>query len=279
MPRPHLEFVQSQMLAWRPLEPQAGRAGVERKLLSADPDSGASSSIFRYPAGWQIAAPQRLGCAEELYVLEGGLRINATDYGPGDYAYLPAGYSRDAMMGSVNGAVVVTFLEARLTPSTADAPVAAGLIECVRSNELPWGKAVGSELDTAAVGFKLLRLDPDNGDRTWLLNIDVTAGEAFEINGVERHPCVEETFLLQGDMAMPMGRMRTGAYFWRPPHIPHGPMGTQTGFLGLFRCKEGGPFATEWSEAPGPIDWQAPYAPILPAGMQVNHDYDRGQAY
>ncbi len=278
MPRPHLEFVQSQMLAWRPLEPQSGRAGVERKLLSADPDSGASSNIFRYPAGWQIAAPQRLGCAEELYVLWGDLRINAIDYGPGDYAYLPAGYSRHAM-GSVNGAVVVTFLEARLTPATADAPVAAGLIDCVRGNELPWGKAVGSELDTAAVGFKLLRLDPDNGDRTWLLNIDVTPGEAFEINGVERHPCVEETFLLQGDMAMPMGRMRTGAYFWRPPHIPHGPMGTQTGFLGLFRCKEGGPFATEWSEARGPIDWQAPYAPILPAGMQLNHDYDRGQAY
>jgi hypothetical protein len=280
MPRPHLEFVQSQMLAWQMLDPRGGRDGVERKLLSEDPDSGATSNIFRYPPGWTTTARQQLACAEELYVLEGALTINDITYGPGDYAYLPSGHLRQSMH-STHGAAVVTFLEATLEVTTGDDLVGDGLISCVRSNELPWGSAVGSRLDTAGVGFKVLRLDPDNGDRTWLLNIEVSNGNAFEINGVERHPCVEETFLLSGDMAMPMGRMRDGAYFWRPSHIPHGPMGTETGFLGLFRCKEGGPFETEWSEADGPIDWAAPFSPIIPAGFAagLNRDYDRAQRY
>lgn len=259
--------------------PQSGRAGVERKLLSEDPNSGATSNIFRYPAGWVTAGKQQLVCAEELYVMAGGLTINDIEYGPGDYAYLPSGYVRQSMH-STNGAAVVTFLEGNLALASGEVPVGDGLILCVRSNELPWGDAVGSKLAAEAVGLKVLRLDP-NGDRTWLLKIEVTDGHAFEINGVERHPCVEETFLLSGDMAMPMGRMRDGAYFWRPPHIPHGPMGTQTGFLGLFRCKEGGAFETEWSKADGPIDWQAPFAPILPAGVAATLDgnYDRNLRY
>lgn len=280
MPRPHLEFIQSQMLAWQPLEKQSGRAGVDRKLLSEDPDSGATSNIFRYPTGWETSGQHTLACDEELYVLDGVLTINDIDYGAGDYAYLPSGFLRQSMT-SVNGAAVVTFLEASLMLAASDEPLGDGLIQCVRGNELPWGSAVGSRLDTAEVGFKVLRLDPTNGDRTWLLNIEVADGKAFEINGIETHPCVEETFLLSGDMAMPMGCMRDGAYFWRPPQIPHGPMGTQTGFLGLFRCKEGGPFETEWSEPRGPIDWQAPFSPTLPAnlGATLKRNYDLNQPY
>ena len=55
----------------------------------------------------------------------------------------------------------------------------------------------------------------------------------------ETHPCVEEFFLLEGSLGWPQGMMRPGAYFWRPPVIEHGPGASLTGYLGLFRSREG----------------------------------------
>lgn len=57
MPRDHIEFVQSQTLSWNTLDAKNARSGADYKLLSEDPLSGATTGIFRYPAGWGT-----LGC-------------------------------------------------------------------------------------------------------------------------------------------------------------------------------------------------------------------------
>ena len=124
-----------------------------------------------------------------------------------------------------------------------------------------------------------LRKDPDTGDTTWLLDVDET-GMGDEVNRLETHPVVEEVFVLSGEMHMPMGVLKQGAYFWRPPNIPHGPVGTKTGALGIFRCK-GGPLTTEWSEESYPVTWNAPYDPILPdeKWAELSDSYDQSLPY
>ena len=262
MPRPHTEFIQSQTIPWEQLPDSSPRAGAMRRLLSRDPASGATSNVLRCPPGWHYDGAHRLGCAEEFFVLDGNLVINGVAYGRGDYAYLPAGFERSDMSSA--GAEAIVYWEGQLELAAADATQPSDTaIECLQSDALAWSSPTDSSLSVEQVGLKILR-QAANGDRTWLLKIDLLDGRPFEINGVETHPTVEETYLISGDMAMPMGQMQEGAYFWRPPYVRHGPMGTATGFLGLFRCKEGGAFATEWSAADQAIDWDAPYRPILP---------------
>ena len=123
----------------------------------------------------------------------------------------------------------------------------------------------------ASVGLLLLKPDNAIGERTWLLRVAASESEPFVIDGIERHPCVEELFVLSGLLAMPCGILQAGAYFWRPPGIPHGPTGIRDDFLGLFRAREGA-FSTEWSPADTPVDWDPPYRPVLPDGYPERLD-------
>jgi hypothetical protein len=264
MPREHTEFVQAQMLPW--LDDHALLPGgcVKTKLLSEDPDSGARTSILRYPAGHASDVSYGLACDEEMYVLDGSMRIGEFEYMAGDYACLPAGYGRELQVSS-SGCDVLSYHEAAPDPcapgSIAFQP--GKLIERIRTAETDWGAPSDETVAAIGAGRILLRTDPESGDLTWLLRFSPTGGKKFEINAVETHPCVEEVFLLGGEIALREGVLRTGAYFWRPPHIPHGPMGTREGFVGIFRAKEG-EFTTEWSEPDGEIPWDADYDPVLP---------------
>lgn len=268
MPRDHVEFVQSQHLPWESVE-ALPRPGTEIKVLSRDASTGAMSCLLRYPSGWSMSASQRLAADEEFYVLQGELAISERTYGEGDYAFLPAGYPRAGLCTS-SGAVVLTFFESlprEITgePNTFDT---LRLVEYVSSQNSRWGGASDKVIANDRVRRLVLKPDEIDGDRTWILKIDASEDQPFEVDGIERHPCVEEMFLLDGDFVMACGRMTPGAYFWRPPMIAHGPMGTRHGFTGFFRAKEGS-FSTLWDEPDGPIEWAAPYRPILPEDVRL----------
>jgi len=89
----------------------------------------------------------------------------------------------------------------------------------------------------------------------------------------EIHPVVEEMYLLGGEIIGPQGHMMPGAYFWRPPGLPHGPFGAKGGSLLLHRTI-GGPLSTTYADAPAPFDWHPAYNPILPPEL----DHLRGHA-
>ena len=57
--------------------------------------------------------------------------------------------------------------------------------------------------------------------------------------------------------------MQPGAYFWRPPHIEHGPYGSLTGWMGFFRSK-GGVMINIWSDHKVPFSFSPPRKPVLP---------------
>lgn len=267
------------MLDWNTARDIAHGARMLEKTLSTDPESGARTAIVRYPAGLSLPSTFSRACDEELYVLDGRLLIDDIELGPGSYAYIPAGYSR-RLTASVEGCDVLTFFEGRADPDPRvreHDPQA--LIGPIDTRTASWGAATDPKVASANIGRLELRPDSPTGERTWLLRLEVDGGR-YPMNGVERHPCVEEMFLLEGDIAMRTGVLRTGAYFWRPAGIPHGPMGSETGFVALFRAKEGA-FETEWSETCADVPWGADYAPILPGSIagRLERDYDTELRY
>lgn len=268
MARPHIEFIQSQWFSWQRGLYEKFRPGVDTKVLSQDGETGAASLLQRYPRGWSQRGKLSLSADEELFVVQGELRINDVVYGPHTYAYLPAGYTRKAAASPI-GAVVLTMFEAE--PEVQDD--ASGkfdrklLVAFVDGMEGSWGGVTNPKFPPGG-GRKMLRVDPYTQDESWIL------GTMPLRNGLEPeiHPTIEETYLLAGDVAGNLGTMRPGAYFWRPKGVPHGPYGTRTGNLYFFRTK-GGALSTEYGEAQESFDWNPDYAPALPPELQQYATY------
>lgn len=281
--RPHIEFIQAQVLPWTPQGPASARPGTEMKTLSRDAETGAASMIVRYPAGWRMGEARALACDEELFVLKGAFAVNGVTYRKGDYAYLPAGFARRDM-ASPEGADVLVFFEgaSRKVEANAAASDPTRLIEKTPSEEMAWGHPSDPTVAAAAkdAGRKVLREDPITKERTWLLKFGADDPAQTTHGHIERHPVVEELFLLSGEISMTCGVLKPGAYFWRPPHIPHGPFGSRTGLYGFFRCK-GGPLTTQWSDEKRPIQWTADYKPTLPPELsnRAAQSYDPDLPY
>ena len=268
MSRPHIEFVQSQVLPFESGLYGGSRPNVEMRILSIDDETGAASTQLRYPPGYVRSEPEYLTADEELFVLEGTLEINGQRFSKHHYAHLPKGYLRSSQ-SSTHGAVVLTFFDCEPIGETGDSPGpgfdATRLVEHIDTLRHPAMTAVAEEMNTpdwdpTGTFHKTLYEDPYSGERTWLIGMM----PHWSTTLCETHPVVEEEFSILGDLCFPMGTFRDGAYFWRPPGIEHGPFATWGGTLHLVRCK-GGPFATTWSESPGPV-WHPKYEPILPSG-------------
>ena len=259
MPRPHTEFIQAQRLPWEP----RGRpgTGVERRLLSSDPVSGASTELLRFPAGIDIAeTPQDR--AEELFVLQGELSIAGMQLGEHDYGYIPAGVPRGPL-SSVSGAVVLTFF------SEVDS-ISAGQDSVTRlqSARMTWAPGISDpNLSFMGLGRKVLRDDAARQERTLLISM---APQAFPVGSSApqiSHPCVEECYLIAGDIITEYGVMGPGAYFWRPANVPHGPHGSRYGAFMVIRFVEG-LHENHWGDVPAEFRLDPPYRPVLPASLQ-----------
>lgn len=282
MGRAHVEFIQTQVLPWERMMAGAGRDGIEAKLMSHDPETGACTAILRYPEGWQGPAGY-LAADEEFFVIEGGLEIGDTAYGTHAYAYLPAGFDRGPMR-SAKGAAVLTFFEGWPLAHPGRAPQgmmdARKLIAHIDTYVAPWGEPLGDKLLRSTVKYKWLRQDPDNGEQTWIS----TAPPGYRHEGfespMETHPYVEEMFMLAGELCGNTGRMTPGAYFWRPPGIRHGPYETRLGNFCFFRFK-GGPITINWSKDKIRYTFDAPYRPALPPAFRehVAHPADTVALY
>ncbi len=260
MSRPFIEFVQCQALPWQRGLYGGARTGTEVRMLSLDEDSGASSVMIRYPPGWRRPEQEQLSAAEELLVLRGWLEIGGTRYGPFSYANLPAGYPR-TMAAAPGGALALSFFSAEPAPAAARSALDVPEPVKVDGFDGPWTGNFHPQFPPGA-GRKWLKRDPVTGEETWLL------GTMPLRNGrrAEKHPVVEEMFLISGALVGPLGTMYPGCYFWRPPEEWHGPFGTLTGNIELFRTI-GGPLSTEYRDEDAEFRWDPAYRPILPPDL------------
>jgi hypothetical protein len=106
--------------------------------------------------------------------------------------------------------------------------------------------------------MRVLKRHPVTGETSY-----VTATIAFRRGKqAERHPVIQEFFLLAGELAGDRGVMQAGAYCVRPPFAKHAPYGSKTGALIFFRSL-GGPQSTAWEDT-DPFTFTPKHDPILP---------------
>lgn len=259
--RPHVEFIQAQMLPWRRIPPGTARPDAEYKYLSRDAGTGACSCLIRYPVGWTRLADEMLDAAEEFYVLDGELELNGQRFGADHYGHVPRGLLRHSM-SAPRGAVVLTFFDAEPRFASARGDATALLRRDVL--HMAWDMRVNdSKLAHLGISRKDLRTDPATGERSFL-SMMLPHSEPPGAQGPrESHPVVEECFVISGSLVGPHGEMHAGAYFWRPPGIPHGPFGTRWGCVALIRFV-GGRHVNLWTADEAPFDFRQPYRPVLP---------------
>jgi len=261
MARPHIEYIQTQSLPWRP-DPRFGLGGgAEVKVLSEDVEDGAASLLVRYPAGWTFPEGRR-GADEEFLVLDGTLEIGETSFGHLCYAHWPAGY-RAGPRRAPNGAIALTFFSGDPRKPAPQRYVANRLVEHLDAYRVPVTGNFHPEFPPGA-GRKSLFTDPETKETSWILcTMPIRWAERAEL-----HDHVEEMYLISGESHGDRGVMRPGAYFWRPPQVAHGPYGTLTGNLYFFRSK-GGPLITNYVEPETPFHWWPEYKPALPEAMRA----------
>jgi hypothetical protein len=259
MPRPHTEFVQSQALAWKDWIRPGLAQPIQGRMLSEDPVEGGASLMLSFPAGYDSTdAP--LAVAEELFVLAGSLTVAGTLFDQHDYGFLPAGTPRDQIT-SPNGATVLCFYSTAPQLGSSDP---TSQVTYQATAETPWSAGIPDpNLKFMGLGRKVLRDDPERQERVLLLTM---APQAYpDAAGAPQiaHPCVEEMFLFSGDIISEYGVMETGAYFWRPPMIYHGPHGSRHGAFMLIRFVEG-KHINIWGDEPRQFDPHPPLQPVIP---------------
>ena len=200
MARPHILFVQAQMIPWaRGLHGDA-RHDVESKLLSRDDVDRSSTCILRYPPGWSRPAPQHLAVHEEFLVLDGAIRINGRLYEKHSYGFLPAGYPRERAE-SPQGAVLLTMFygEPLLGGGPAPGFDAKLLVEYVNPLEMEWDPGLVDPQLSKGVAIKPLRTDPYTGETSFLYCSPPHRVPPGMAKPQWTHPMVEELYCLRPD--------------------------------------------------------------------------------
>jgi hypothetical protein len=269
MGRPHIEFIAAQNLPWGRALDGLARPGVGIKILSRDDGNGAASVILRYPAGFRMDGDHWLVATEEFLVLDGEFELNDRVYGAHAYANLLPGYVRQRM-ASPRGATLLVFFNRAPAAGQGAAPAIDGtdLVEHLDVVRMEWDSS-GIDPGLAFMGIKrkTLRRDHVRDQRASFLIATAPHNHPKDwACPALTHPCVEECFMLAGDLTGPQGVLHTGCYFWRPPGIAHGPFGSRYGSLSLIRFVDG-KHVNVWGNEALPYSYDVPHAPVLPPNL------------
>lgn len=232
---------------WEPFEVPGMPEGVQRRVLSLSPSMGAVTQITYIPEGWRHESGYHT-VDEELFVLEGDLTIvddeGEEELGKYSYSFIPAGVAHGPMT-SRQGAVLMHWFKGEpdfvASDTSRTGARAHARVRDWNHFDSPW--YIGEPFPPYRVGgnfpgalHKLLRLDPDTGEMTWMtFNASIPAASRALGNfggGYEVHPSFEEYFFLEkeGDtvigecLEQGLTQIRYGdrSYWWRPGGIGHG---------------------------------------------------------
>jgi len=238
-------FINERELMWRPFSVPSIPEGIEVKLLSRDRITGAVSLLARFPARWRHDARGSHSGDEELFVLEGDLRIGSKVLTERAYAYIPAG-SVHGPRSTETGCLALWFFstapdflpeaERSAESSQARSPLFK------QYDEEPWVSSVEAGFArTPGIFMKILRMDERTGAMTWIAG----SFSGRPPRQWEAHTTWEEGYCLDGEFllaeclpeGMRIGSLKKGSYFFRPAGIRHvGPYsGTTSYVLWFFR--------------------------------------------
>ncbi|MEU6796765.1 hypothetical protein ABZ907_34155 [Nonomuraea wenchangensis] len=239
--RPDVDFVQSQDVPWQAVaEGGFGAAqGGRRRLLSRDAGTGAETAIHRLTGRHSGV----LDSAVDMFVIGGEGLLDGEPLRVGDYVYAKAGTALD-LVASARGLTIYCGFwgPSGFAPGTGSGEP---LLRIATERE-PWVPAGWSgevPLEAGAMS-KVLRSD----DTVFVYLAGMMPGWKSPME--EAHPQYEESFKIYGDVLMgPLGVIRAGGYFFRSPHVFHGPLYSRGGTMSFIRS-DAAP-TTEY-RAPGP---------------------------
>jgi hypothetical protein len=241
----YVGFFNERDLAWRPFEAEGVPPGIQIKLLSRDPKSGAVSLLARFPAGWRNAAAGYHASDMEMFMLKGAIRIGDRRFTDRCFTYVPAGVSYGPVAAEQETSALWFFDgDPSFKASTASRPDAAinQRVEFKSYYQEPWEAAVEIGFSKQpGIFMKILKRLPNGGPMTWISgSFAGRPPRKYEV-----HPSAEEAWLLEGEFnlaeCLPEGlrvwHMTEGSYFYRPPNVRHiGPnSGSRSYALWFFR--------------------------------------------
>jgi Domain of unknown function (DUF4437) len=245
--RPNVDFVQSQDVptAWAEPGTFGSAGGGVKQILSHDPESGAETFLLR------VADVQQgvVASAVDVYVLGGEGLLNGERLRTGDYVYVPAGSNLDLRPSVAGLKLYCGFWGA---PTLTEADGAAADLLRLRPETMRWQQAGWSGDVELEPGVAVKTLRQDEGAFVYLAAM--MPGWKCELE--ESHPVYEESFKVYGDVLMgARGVIRAGGYFFRSPHVFHGPLYSRGGTMSFIRSD--GPTSTEYREPPAEETWDA----------------------
>ena len=191
----------------------ASLPGVRAKQLAGDPQTGRASNRVDLPRDWKGSSSGAPGRSIEIFVISGELEIADVTLTAGGYAYLPAG-SLGFNLVSDNGARIMYFVDDIDPRAMIQSPI------IMDSGLLDW-----EDIGKVGVSKKMLRDDPGNGAKTWLLRVATGAAQSWESSSA-----VREGYLVTGNQQFSEcvgGVVHTwqyapGGYFYRPENTISG---------------------------------------------------------
>jgi hypothetical protein len=226
--RGHVEFAHAPEVSEQTLPAAGWPAGATARVLSTDSGTGAFSGVVSLPPGYRRPAGH-FRTETECLVLSGSVRVDEESRGVGYYEYAPAG-SDHAPWSTETGAELLLLARGGRADfhSAASGNGREGRIE-LETERMEW---IVSPVPGPPEGMvlKILRHVESTGEMTALCS----SVPHYDYPMLEFHDCVEEIYLIEGDIWLGnSGLMTAGSYLWRPPFITHGPFFSRTGALML----------------------------------------------
>lgn len=229
------------------------------RVLSADPATGESTERVALRQGW-CAPIGHFTTDIELFVLSGELCQGGFVLREHCYSYIPAGMPTGPWQARAD-TVLLWMPDAKATYVTADySELDQELQSAVYHRNAQAHPRIGEyapKKELAAMKWESTTFLPPGSARKSLLT-HAQSGRATWVLGLvpmwpaagarEAHPTTEEAYCLAGDIyghwsmsddpfAPRYAVMEKDGYMFRPAHLPHGPFGSKTGALALFRTK------------------------------------------
>lgn len=185
----------------------ASLPGVRAKQFSGDPQTRRSTNRINLPPGWQGTTGGAPGKLLEMFVLKGDLTVSDLSFGPGGYVHVPPG-TYGFNLKTAEGAQILYYLDDVDPMAIIQTPT------LLDSGLLDW-----EPTDMDGVAVKILRSDPGNGARTWMMRVSKGASIPWRSTSVTR-----EGYLMSGQYQHSecvagepqTWTYTTGGYFLRP---------------------------------------------------------------
>lgn len=216
--------------------------GLQVRRLNEDPETGALSAMIHIPKGWKRKEAAIGEADQDLFLMDGELEIGGNVLQSGAFSFYPNGVVQPPWIARQDCAAFVIFNREPVfhaaTESSPDAKTEQ-TVAALDTWTMEWFDPLAASKPSVkfhpGIFVKVLRVDPDTGTSTHLAGLM----PGWFQEGIEVHPVREESIIISGDVniATVNGEggytVEVGGYYSRPPGIPHGPLSSKNGNVGL----------------------------------------------